>query len=84
MGEESLGGMPYIDLMRYLVGRPIVSVQARCMGNTHAETVTEDKSSITLGFEDGSFGAIHYLANRAASFAKERVEVFTTGQDPSA
>ena len=61
----------YIDLMRYLVGRPIVSVQARCMGNTHAETVTEDKSSITLGFEDGSFGTIHYLANGAASFAKE-------------
>lgn len=70
----------YIDLMRFLAGTPIVSVQARRMGDTDAETVTEDKASITLGFEDGSFGTIHYLANGGPSFAKERVEVFTAGR----
>jgi predicted dehydrogenase/threonine dehydrogenase-like Zn-dependent dehydrogenase len=70
----------YIDLMRFLAGTPITSVQARRMGYTNAEAVTEDKASITLGFEDGSFGTIHYLANGGASFAKERVEVFVAGR----
>lgn len=70
----------YIDLMRYLADAPITSVQARRMGDTDAEPVTEDKASITLGFADGSFGTIHYLANGGASFPKERVEVFTAGR----
>jgi len=70
----------YIDLMRFLAGAPIVSVEARRMGDTDAEATIEDKASITLGFEDGSFGTIHYLANGAASFPKERVEVFAAGR----
>lgn len=70
----------YIDLMRFLAGAPITSVQARRMGDTDAEAVTEDKASITLGFQDGSFGTIHYIANGGGSFAKERVEVFTAGR----
>jgi len=70
----------YIDLMRFLAGAPITSVQARCMGKTAAEAVTEDKAAITLGFEDGSFGTIHYLANGGAAFPKERVEVFAAGR----
>jgi predicted dehydrogenase/threonine dehydrogenase-like Zn-dependent dehydrogenase len=70
----------YIDLMRFLAGAPIVSVQARRMGETDAEAITEDKASITLGFEDGSFGTILYLANGGSSFVKERVEVFAGGR----
>lgn len=70
----------FIDLMRFLVGSPIVSVQARRMGDAPGMAVTEDKASITLGFEDGSFGTILYLANGAASFPKERVEVFAAGR----
>ncbi len=70
----------FIDLMRFLAGTPIVSVQARRMGDTPGVAVTEDKASITLGFEDGSFGTILYLANGSASFPKERVEVFTAGR----
>lgn len=70
----------YIDLMRFLAGSPIVSVQARRMGNVPGVAVTEDKASITLGFADGSFGVILYLANGASSFPKERVEVFAAGR----
>ncbi|WNZ80060.1 bi-domain-containing oxidoreductase [Pseudomonas sp. P105] len=70
----------FIDLMRYLAGCQIVSIQARRMGDSAAVEVCEDKASITLGFEDGSFGTILYLANGAASFPKERVEVFTAGR----
>jgi len=70
----------FIDLMRFLAGSPIVSVQARRMGDAPGVLITEDKASITLGFEDGSFGTIMYLANGAASFPKERVEVFAAGR----
>jgi threonine dehydrogenase-like Zn-dependent dehydrogenase/predicted dehydrogenase len=70
----------FIDLMRFLAGSPIVSIQARRMGDAPGVTVAEDKTSITLGFEDGSFGTILYLANGAANFPKERVEVFTAGR----
>ena len=69
----------FIDLMRYLAGSEIVSVQARRMGDTNAVEVTEDKAAIILGFADGSFGTIHYLASGAASFPKERIEVFAAG-----
>jgi predicted dehydrogenase/threonine dehydrogenase-like Zn-dependent dehydrogenase len=70
----------FIDLMRFLAGSPIVSVQARRMGDTPSMAITEDKASITLGFEDGSFGTILYMANGASSFPKERVEVFAAGR----
>lgn len=70
----------YIDLMRFLAGSPITSVTARRMGDNEAQPLTEDKASITLGFADGSFGTIHYLANGGASFPKERVEVFVGGR----
>jgi predicted dehydrogenase/threonine dehydrogenase-like Zn-dependent dehydrogenase len=70
----------YIDLMRHLAGSEIVSVQARRIGDTDYTPTTEDKASIMLGFADGSFGVIHYLANGASSYPKERIEVFTAGR----
>lgn len=70
----------FIDLMRYLADSKIVSVQARRMSDTQYESITEDKASILLGFADGSMGTIHYFANGAASFPKERIEVFTAGR----
>ena len=85
--DQSIGGgriigeaCHFIDLMRFLAGSPIVSIQARRMGSAPGLAVTEDKASITLGFDDGSFGTILYLANGSASFPKERIEVFTAGR----
>lgn len=69
----------YIDLMRFLAGAEIVSMQARRMGDSPGVAVAEDRAAITLGFADGSFGTIHYLANGGAPFPKERVEVFAAG-----
>ncbi|MES2675601.1 MAG: bi-domain-containing oxidoreductase [Pseudomonadota bacterium] len=70
----------FIDLMRYLAGSEIISVQARRMGDVANGEIVEDKAAITLAFADGSFGTIHYFANGAASFPKERVEVFAAGR----
>ncbi|MEQ1546967.1 bi-domain-containing oxidoreductase [Methyloglobulus sp.] len=85
--DNSIGGgriigeaCHFIDLMRFLVGSEIISVQARRMGDVPELKISEDKASITLGFADGSFGTIHYFANGAASFSKERIEVFSAGR----
>ncbi|KTD06817.1 bi-domain-containing oxidoreductase [Legionella jamestowniensis] len=70
----------FIDLMRFLAGSKIISIQARRMGDNAALKITEDKAAIILGFADGSFGTINYLANGAAAFPKERIEIFTAGR----
>lgn len=69
----------FIDLMRFLADSKITSYQCHCMAGSGL-TIAEDKAVITLGFEDGSFGTIHYLANGTASFPKERIEVFADGR----
>jgi predicted dehydrogenase len=69
-------GCHFIDLIRYLVGQPIVGLEARMMGNTPGVAVRQDKMMITLEFADGSIGTVHYLANGSKSYPKERVEVF--------
>jgi predicted dehydrogenase/threonine dehydrogenase-like Zn-dependent dehydrogenase len=66
----------FIDLMRHLVGYKIIDFQATMMGSVAGMEVREDKASITLSFEDGSFGTIHYLANGGSVFPKERIEIF--------
>jgi predicted dehydrogenase/threonine dehydrogenase-like Zn-dependent dehydrogenase len=70
----------HIDLMRHLAGSPITSIHARRMGDNPAQPLTEDKAVITIGFADGSFGTVHYLANGGSSFPKERIEVFAAGR----
>ncbi len=69
----------YIDLMRFLVGHEIVEIKAQKMGDSNAEPITEDKAIILIRFADGSHGSIHYLANGANSFPKERIEAFASG-----
>ena len=66
----------YIDLMRFLSGSKIKSFHAVKMGENAFVKVTEDKALISLTFEDGSIGSIHYYANGGKSFPKERIEVF--------
>ena len=66
----------YIDLMRFLAGSKIKTFNAVKMGENDFAEMTEDKALISLTFENGSMGSIHYLANGGKSFPKERLEVF--------
>jgi len=66
----------YIDLMRHLAGSKITGFNAMCLGDAPGIAIREDKASITLSFEDGSIGTIHYFANGGKAFPKERIEVF--------
>lgn len=73
-------GCHFIDLLRYFVDAPIVDVQARMMGRASGVQTCQDKMSITLTFEDGSLGTVHYFANGTKRYPKERVEVFSEGR----
>ena len=77
----------FVDLLRFLVGRPITGVTARALGDASAVAVqgeTEwshsDSMILTLQFADGSLGAVNYLANGSKRFPKERVEIFSDGR----
>jgi predicted dehydrogenase len=71
-------GCHFVDLARFLAGQPIVDASVRVLGR--GSTRHEDDVSITLAFADGSWGAIHYLANGHRSYPKERIEVFCGGR----
>jgi len=86
--NQSLGGgriigegCHFVDLMRFIVGQKIQSITASAMGDNGQQRWGEDKVSLTLKFSDGSLGTIHYFANGAPSFPKERIEVFTAGKN---
>jgi predicted dehydrogenase/threonine dehydrogenase-like Zn-dependent dehydrogenase len=65
----------FIDLLRFLADSPIASHQVNRM-----DSKSGDSSSISLKFEDGSIGTVHYLANGSKAFPKERLEVFAAGR----
>lgn len=66
----------FIDLLRFLVGAPIRDAQITTMAGLTAAAAPDDKAIITLAFEDGSIGSIHYFANGGKAFPKERIEAF--------
>jgi predicted dehydrogenase/threonine dehydrogenase-like Zn-dependent dehydrogenase len=68
----------FIDLMIHLTGSRVKTVSAVMMGSGVA--VREDKTSIALGFEDGSVGTVNYFANGSKSYPKELLEVFSQGR----
>ena len=73
-------GCHFVDLLRYIVDRPIVAVTATQLGDAPGVESREDKMVINLEFADGSLGTIQYLANGHRSFCKERLEVFSEGR----
>lgn len=65
----------FIDLLRFLAGARIASHQVTKMDSQNGDSVT-----VSLKFEDGSMGVVHYLANGSKAFPKERLEVFAAGR----
>lgn len=69
-------GCHWIDLMSCLAASPVVSVSAATVGAWNGPGTADDKMTITLSFEDGSIGTLHYFANGDKRFPKERLDVF--------
>ena len=65
----------FIDLLRFLAGSRIASHHVTKMDSQSGDSVT-----ISLKFDDGSMGVVHYLANGSKAFPKERLEVFAAGR----
>lgn len=74
-GQRLIGeGCHFIDYVKYIVNKKIARSYI-----TFADVKNRDVFSVTLAFEDGSIGTIHYFSNGNKSFPKERVEVFCDG-----
>jgi len=65
----------FVDLLRFFVDKPITGATL-----TEAATGTRDVATLSLEFEDGSIGSVHYFANGHKAFPKERLEVFGEGR----
>lgn len=65
----------FIDLLRFLANSPIESYGRLAMDGGAGDTVT-----LQLRFVDGSIGSVHYFANGSRALAKERLEIFASGQ----
>lgn len=65
----------HIDLLRYLIGAPIVDHRRDLMKSANGDT-----ASMHFTFADGSIGTVHYFANGSRRFPKERLEIFCDGR----
>lgn len=70
----------FVDLARHIVDVPVKEYMVHSLGRSAGAAVNDDKSTLTLTFEDGSVATIHYLANGHRTFPKERIEVFCDGR----
>jgi predicted dehydrogenase/threonine dehydrogenase-like Zn-dependent dehydrogenase len=68
----------FIDLMTYINGSKVISVNMAALGNNPAENT--DNAIITLKFENGSQGVINYFSNGSKAYSKERIEVYSQGR----
>lgn len=65
----------FIDLMQFFSGSKVIAVVMNGLG-VHPEENT-DNAIITLRFENGAQGVIHYFSNGSKSYPKERIELYT-------
>ena len=65
----------FVDLLRFVVGSPIR--RSHC---SFADIATRDTATITLEFEDGSIGTVHYFANGHRDIPKETLDVYCSGR----
>lgn len=76
-GGRMIGeGCHFIDFMAFVVGQPVVAVQAKCLQFSNAAIVAEDNVNVHLQFADGSLGVLSYVAIGDTSLPKEKCEVY--------
>ena len=68
----------FIDWMIYICGSLVRQVYMGALGNDNEPST--DNAIISLKFENGSQGAIHYFSNGHKAYSKERMEVYCQGK----
>ncbi|NQV82582.1 MAG: Gfo/Idh/MocA family oxidoreductase [Rhodospirillales bacterium] len=66
----------FIDTMQSLTGASPVDLRASGLNPGRSDLVASDVVTMTIRFDDGSLGTLHYFANGDAGLSKERLEVF--------
>jgi len=70
----------FIDVMQAVTGARPVKVRAIGLNPRRADLAADDVATVTVGFDDGSIGTVHYFANGDAAYPKERFEAFGGGR----
>ncbi len=66
----------FIDTMQAVTGARPVDLQASGLNPGRSGLAADDVVTMTIGFDDGSMGTVHYFSNGDNGFPKERFEVF--------
>ncbi len=66
----------FLDVMQAVTGARPTDLHAIGLNPKRADLAAADVATVTVGFDDGSIGTVHYFSNGDGSFAKERFEVF--------
>ena len=66
----------FIDTMQALTGAHPVDLHAIGLNPRQSGLVADDVITLSISFDDGSLGTVHYFSNGNNSFPKERLEVF--------
>ena len=76
-GGRNVGEACHIyDLFIYLIGKPIVEIQAKSISPNGTKWLASDNFVTTLTFADGSLGTLTYTSMGAKEYPKERMDVF--------
>ena len=76
-GGRLLGeGCHFVDLLRHFAGAPITGASAITLGGAHPR----DSWTVSLTFDDGSIGALHYVSQGHRAIPKERLEICVEGR----
>jgi len=70
----------FVDTLTAICGARPVQVSAINVNPKRMDLAQTDNVTMTVRFDDGSIGTIHYFANGDASYPKERLEVFGEGK----
>lgn len=70
----------FVDTMQFLTGARPRTVHAAAISSTNVERRNADTVAITITFDDGSIGTLHYIAVGAKDVAKEYCEVHGGGR----
>lgn len=70
----------FIDLVRFIVGKPIVGIKTDFLGGSNLHAKVRDTVILSVEMQDGSIATINYLSNGHKSFPKERIEIFTASK----
>jgi predicted dehydrogenase/threonine dehydrogenase-like Zn-dependent dehydrogenase len=66
----------FVDTMQAAIGARPISVLTNAVNPRRADLASDDIVTLTIEFEDGSSGTLHYFSNGDSSYSKERLEIF--------